>query len=79
MLRIRKEYDLKKLEKFGFKQHNFINTSFYKKELKEIDGLKTIIVGSDGEISININCVDNSVPNEIYDLIKADLVEKIEQ
>lgn len=81
MLKIKDNVDLKELEKFGFKETQFRKYErMYDKEYYSID----IYVDMDDK-SINIQN-DNydceykcEIPDVLYDLIKADLVEKVEE
>jgi hypothetical protein len=80
MLKIKDDVDLQELEKFGFKEHFWENT---KTETE-------IYINSKNEISVckekifdELDICGNTILTEIndldtlYDLIKADLVEKI--
>lgn len=66
MLKIKNNIDLKELEKFGFEE--------YKLDY-EINRGNTYVIRIDKQSrKIEINCYENY--NIIYDLIKANLVEK---
>lgn len=76
MLKIRDEIDLKELEKFGF---IFRANLFYKPSKKDRD-LVDVLIHQESKI---IDCSGILGHNEkldiIYDLIKADMVEKVEE
>lgn len=77
MLKIKDNVDLKELEKFGFISHTYSNATHYEIEL--LRHSKWIRVnGITRKIIINNDSVNNDIPNILYDLIKADLVEKVE-
>lgn len=80
MLKIKDNVDLKELEKFGFKKEPMI---YVKKVERKSEGGLTFrkfiyIEEKSREISIEegIFNVDNEL-NTVFDLIKADLVEKV--
>ena len=79
MLRIKKEIDLKELEKFGFIKYKSIIV-----ENRESKYSATLWVNIESkEISADYPVYYNfedeeSYLNTLYDLIKADLVEKVE-
>jgi hypothetical protein len=80
MLKIKDDVDLKELEKFGFKEQNYINGITYKYE--KINGnyeTMNIIIGRDRIIHYNQESVFNEIDSVIYDLIQANLVEKVEE
>ena len=74
MLRIKKDVDLKELEKFGLKYDNEITECYeYQKRTK------------DKVNNITVFCSDNCITSVfddgydiLYDLIQANLVEKVE-
>ena len=75
MLKIKDNVDLKELEKFGFKKIRFNEfRNYYNKEENDID----YFIWEDTRIiEINSNNYDRELDNLLYDLIKADLVEKV--
>lgn len=79
MLKIKDNVDLKELEKFGFIKDGFyyskkINYEYYKVEIYiELDR-KNIIIQNDYYDS-EYACY---IPDVIFDLIKADIVEKVD-
>ena len=84
MLKIKDDVDLKELEKYGFdvEKENYIykvtNCANYK-----FDGLDLIIfeekILTDLKTHHYFNFKDDSAYDTLYDLIKADLVEKVEE
>ena len=78
MLKIRDDVDLKELEKFGFKKTEYSYIRNYNRE----DYTITIEVEFNRRIYIENDFYDNDyaclIPNVIYDLIQAGLVEKVE-
>lgn len=85
MLKIKDNIDLKELEKFGFfyDYDEDREVGEWKKKEKfcevTIDFQRTIYIYSDDErvMSLNQLCLDEEI-TVLYDLIKADLVEKVE-
>ena len=79
MLKIKPNVELKELEKFGFKKYEDGEYSSYPKTKKENT---EIIIEKDRYISINPygenDIIKNSLLDTLYDLIKADIVEKEE-
>ena len=78
MLKIRDDVDLKELEKFGFEKINDI----YRYSSKEAKNYvyESVIYLYDYERIIKIDKLTNKYDlNILYDLIKADLVEKVEE
>lgn len=74
-LKIKDNVDLKELEKFGFVEINYVNMIIYKYE----NDYGNIIIGQDKIVHLNHITVNNTALLDIvYDLIKADLVEKVE-
>ena len=69
MLKIRDNVDLKKLEKFGFKKDK--NIYYY----KNVFGVIVLRIFDNRKIS---NPTDDNGNVLLYDLIKADLVEKVD-
>lgn len=81
MLRIKDNVDLKELEKYGFVEKKVKQTATLEEknigyEL-EVDG-DFIFVGQDRKILILIN-YHSKIEDVLYDLIKAGLVEKVEE
>lgn len=79
MLKIRKEVDLKELEKYEFEHHTMIYVKEIKRSSETIKEEKNIYVEEENrEISIHKGLfnVDEEL-DTIYDLIKANLVEKV--
>ena len=73
MLKIKDNVDLKELEKFGFKYED----NDYRKERTDLD---YIIDGDDKEIFIASTYGEfDRLDNTLYDLIKEDLVEKVDE
>lgn len=80
MLKIKDNVDLKELEKFGFNPHVIVGKVLYKFE--EIIGFQVvwnIKIDEDRILHFNQLSVYSEIPSVIYDLIKADLVEKVEE
>ncbi len=79
MLKIKDNLDQLQLEKFGFKKYEDGEYSSYHKTKKEN---AEIIIEKDKYISINPygenDIIKNSLLDTLYDLIKADLVEKVD-
>lgn len=67
MLKIKDNVDLKELEKFGFRKIN----NYY--EICNRYNVDVITIYDDK----TIECGDGTADDKIYDLIKADLVEKV--
>lgn len=95
MLKIKDEVDLKELEKFGFKYDEdtdgyFKDLYFYYNELNPKKGIGTLWTYDkelkfsksslfENEFINKDNFMQKIVDKEIDDLIKADLVEKVEE
>ena len=80
MLKIKDNVDLKELEKYGFEHHTMIYVKEIKRNSEFLKEEKVIYVEEeDREISIHKGLfnVDEEL-DTIYDLIKADLVEKVD-
>ena len=80
MLRIKKDVDLKELEKFGFEEYNLAGKTKY--QLKKYIGkheIYNIKIDNKRVLRFNQNSVNNKLPAIIYDLIIAGLVEKVEE
>lgn len=80
-LRIKPNIDLKELEKYGLIERDdlgVINYCYYK-ENKElwISGQKIVCIGADCE-AVTYETIPDEILDILYDLIKADLVEKVE-
>ena len=80
MLKIKDDVDLNKLEKLGFCQYNIGHRIKYKFK-EQIGGheIYNIKIDEDRIIHFNQLAVNNELPNIIYDLIQANLVEKVEE
>lgn len=77
MLKIKDDVDLKELEKYGFKFNN--DNGIYYIQERNCDGVTFIRVkvwNKKIELIISKTC-DEVCLNTLYDLIKADLVEKV--
>lgn len=75
MLKIKDNVDLKQLEKFEFRKIKYSNLYCCKYE----DEYQNIIIGQDRIIHYNQFTCHNELSSVIYDLIKSDLVEKVEK
>ena len=74
MLKIKDNVDLKKLEKFGLQYQQVGMDYAYAKYMVKGQYIEHVIVWLDREIQVNaIKILDT-----LYDLIKADLVEKLD-
>lgn len=71
MLKIKDDVDLKELEKFGFKNEDTIYC------LNNVFNNYMIMVGKDNKIISSR--LDTSADDIFFDLIKAGLVEKVEE
>lgn len=81
MLKIKDNVDLKELEKYGFEHHTMIYVKEIKRSNETLKEEKIIYVEEENrEISIHKGLfnVDEEL-DTLYDLIKADLVEKVEE
>jgi len=75
MLKIKDDIDLKELEKYGFKYHKDL---IYKPKYKEWSVIEVSVDPNTKIIKIaGINDLFHTVEDTLFDLIKADLVEKI--
>ena len=79
MLKIKDSVDLKELEKYGFKENSFyysktFNFEYYEVKIDVEKDRKYLIIQNDYYDS-DYACY---IPSVLYDLIKADLVEKVE-
>ena len=82
MLKIKDDVDLKELEKFGFKHIDVCDDIWYTYYKKKIDNNTDIHIDySDRKIetrSVIYDYESYEWLDTLYDLIKADLVEKVE-
>lgn len=80
MLKIRENVDLKELEKFGFKEYNDCYSRDYNNDyLTRVDKDTREILKVDYEWSFLQNKYYKNSTYKIDDLIKANLVEKVEE
>lgn len=79
MLKIKDNVDLKELEKFGFKYWK--NTHVWNKPGRNIlcDECADYYVTGNRSFQINTYNGDYTIDDIVYDLIKADMVEKVEE
>lgn len=81
MLKIKDDVDLKELEKFAFFKDYLVDTLVYRKVIKkEIGMLKQeceIIIWKENR-NIDVYTTKGLLDTVLYDLIKADLVEKVD-
>ena len=84
MLNIKDNVDLKELKKFGFitskkikDKYNF-NTKLVKEVFKSENDFNTMTISSKRTIDLTDLYEDIKWLDTLYDLIKADLVEKVE-
>lgn len=76
MLKIKDSVDLKELEKFGFKNNQYIRT------LNGILVYRVVITSTHHYLQIrdcNFASIAGSLQDLIYDLIQSGLIEKVEQ
>jgi hypothetical protein len=79
MLKIKQNVDLKELEKYGFELTTRYKCNFYEKTSKENIELTYYIDIEFRNITVATYDGDEvELDNTLYDLIKADLVEKVE-
>ena len=76
MLKIKDNVDLKELENYGFRLVHYVNQDIYALDEKHENW--NFRICEDRIIIFNQLSVDNKLPVVIYDLIKADLVEKVD-
>ena len=78
MLKIKDDIDLKELEKFGFKEHSIVGKIKYE-YIEKIGNHEIFNIKIDNKRVIRFNqfSVNNELPSIIYDLIIANLVEKV--
>lgn len=79
MLKIKDNIDLKELERYGFEENSFyyskiLDFEYYKVKIDVEKDRKYLIIQND-YYDNNYACY---IPSLIYDLIKANLVEKVE-
>lgn len=75
MLKIKDNVDLKELEKFGFRNRYGL---LYKPKLTEIDVVEVEVDLETRELKLrNFGDLYHTREDTLYDLIKADLVEKV--
>lgn len=80
MLKIKDNINLKELEKYGFNKCMYVNGIIYKKNIIQGIEINNYIIGSEDKIiKYNQMSIHNELDDTLYDLIKADLVEKIEE
>lgn len=82
MLKIKDNVDLKELEKFGFKYTNDYEWQSVKAYIKIYEEYEITVTDYDNSIEIYFYKFTSDIggigiPTVIYDLIKADLVEKV--
>ena len=79
MLKIKDDIDLKELEKFGFRFMECDNNQYYTKQFIDNNGwLKAYWIDvKTRQIELEANDPFILLDDTIYDLIKADLVEKV--
>lgn len=80
MLKIKDNVELKELEKYGFEENDFyysktLNFEYYKVKIDIEKDRKYLIIQNDYYDS-DFACY---IPSVLYDLIKADLVEKVSE
>ena len=79
MLKIKDNVDLKELEKFGFNSSKYYPLSYVKKVyLCNEDDDKNFYRISKQTREIFLTRLDGELDDTLYNLIKADLVEKVE-
>lgn len=80
MLKIKKYVDLKDLEKFGFKKSLYYEDDYVKKVyLSNADDDKNFYRINSKTREIRLTRIDGELDSTIYDLVKADVVEKVEE
>lgn len=77
MLKIKDNVDLKELEKFGFKYYDDKKNSYYGCAVKQIEHT-CIFINNSKVISIS-NSKSIFELDLLYDLIKADLVKRVDE
>lgn len=76
MLKIKDNVDIKELEKFGFKYNKFIKCYSQEGRNQYLDVKADYYVTDKRELQINTYEGDYTLDDVLYDLIKADLLEK---
>ncbi len=79
-LKIKDNINLFELEKLGFRPYVLVDKILYQYE--ELDGsqvLYNVKINENRIIFHNVCSIHNEMPPIIYDLIKADLVEKVKE
>lgn len=79
MLKIKDDVDLKELEKFGFKYNAFFNNCCKKVYLNNENDDKNFYEIKGTTREIKLDRLDGQLDDTLYDLIKADLVEKVSE
>lgn len=79
MLKIREDVDLKELEKFGFEKWTRENCCNRYAYIYDCNGKTTIKLVIHKDKTIRIVNFNSNVVKLIYDLIKADLIVKVEK
>ena len=82
MLKIKDNVDLKELKKFGFKNirnygYTAYRIAYFKKVYLRNDNDDRVCYEIGKDKIIKITRLDGELDNTLYDLIKADLVEKV--
>ena len=77
MLKIKDNVDLKELEKYGFTEYNDEYSRLYKSDVETWVNKKTREI-KDVDLDAFLTIVDLGESTRVSDLIKADLVEKID-
>lgn len=77
MLKIKDDVDLKELEKFGFKPDYYVDSKVYVKEFRVGIFYKEYIIIWFKDRNIQIRNNGQKLLTTLYDLIKANLVEKV--
>lgn len=79
MLKIKNEVNLKELERFGFKE-SYFDDSYRKKVYLGNDDDDRVVYRIDKKTRIiRITRLDGELDDTLYDLIKANLVEKVNE
>ena len=81
MLKIKDDVDLKELEKFGFKFMKCDNKQYYTKQFVDDDGWSRAywVDTEKKQIELEANNPVILLDDTLYDLIQAELVEKVEE
>lgn len=80
MLKIKDNVDLKELEKFGFTHEILVYVKEIKRENDYLTEEKTIYIDEKNrDVAISIGLCNTDIElDTIYDLIKADMIEKVD-